>query len=141
MENNKNEIYKNNFKVDKTVKKIELNNVSFSYFNSDEVIFENVNLEIPKNTHTLIMGPNGSGKSTLLGLISGIYFPSVGDVSVFSEKFGFIGPNPLIFEDSLISNIQYGNDKNLDKEIIIKYLKDLDTFKEEKAMIFKENYK
>ena len=133
MENNKNEIYKNNFKVDKTVKKIELNNVSFSYFNSEEVIFENVNLEIPKNTHTLIMGPNGSGKSTLLGLISGIYFPSVGDVSVFSEKFGFIGPNPLIFEDSLISNIQYGNDKNLDKEIIIKYLKDLDTFKEEKS--------
>ena len=134
MENNKNIIYKNNFIIDNKVKKIKLNNVSFSYFNSEEVIFENINLEIPKNSHTLIMGPNGSGKSTLLGLISGIYFPSDGNVNVFSEKFGFIGPNPLIFEGSLISNIQYGNDKSLDEKLVTKYLKDLDTFKEEKAM-------
>ena len=133
MENKKNIIYKNNFIIDNKVKKIKLNNVSFSYFNSEEVIFENINLEIPKNSHTLIMGPNGSGKSTLLGLISGIYFPSDGNVNVFSEKFGFIGPNPLIFEGSLISNIQYGNDKSLDEKLVTKYLKDLDTFKEEKS--------
>tara|TARA_B100000242_G_scaffold294329_1_gene276416 strand:- start:2818 stop:4440 length:1623 start_codon:yes stop_codon:yes gene_type:complete len=133
MENNKNIIFKNNFKLVDNSEKIKLEDVTFSYFNSEESIFENINLEINKNSHTLIMGPNGSGKSTLLGLISGIYFPSNGKVEVFSEKFGFIGPNPLIFDGSLISNIEYGNDMKLDEDLVIKYLKDLDTFKEKKS--------
>ena len=76
MEKNKNLIYKDNYKINNKIRKIKFNNVEFSYFNSDDTIFKNINLEIPKNSHTLIMGPNGSGKSTLLGLISGIYFPS-----------------------------------------------------------------
>ena len=133
MENNKNIMFSSNFKVFENSEKIKLENVTFTYFNSEESIFENINLEIIKNSHTLIMGPNGSGKSTLLGLISGIYFPSKGKVEVFSEKFGFIGPNPLIFDGSLISNIEYGNDIKLDEDLVIKYLKDLDTFKEEKS--------
>ncbi len=133
LENNKNIMFRSNFKLVENSEKIKLENVSFSYFNSEESIFENVNVEIIKNSHTLIMGPNGSGKSTLLGLISGIYFPSNGKVEVFSERFGFIGPNPLIFDGSLISNIEYGNDIKLDEDLVIKYLKDLDTFKEEKS--------
>jgi len=133
MESNKNIMFSSNFKVFENSEKIKLENVTFTYFNSEESIFENINLEIIKNSHTLIMGPNGSGKSTLLGLISGIYFPSKGKVEVFSEKFGFIGPNPLIFDGSLISNIEYGNDIKLDEDLVIKYLKDLDTFKEEKS--------
>ena len=133
MEMNKNKIYKDNYKINNNTKNIEFSNVEFSYFNSDGTIFKNVNLEIPKNSHTLVMGPNGSGKSTLLGLISGIYFPLNGEVNVFSDKFGFIGPNPLIFDGSLISNIQYGNEKKLDEDLVIKYLKELETFKEESS--------
>ena len=76
MEKNKNLIYKDNYKINKQSENIKFNNVEFSYFNSDDTIFNKLNLEIPKNSHTLVMGPNGSGKSTLLGLISGIYFPS-----------------------------------------------------------------
>ncbi len=131
LEKNKNKIFKDNFKLLNDTKGIILKDVNFSYINSEDLIFQNLNLEIPKNSHTLLMGPNGSGKSTLLGLISGIYFPSKGNVSVFSDKFGFIGPNPLIFDGTLLSNIQYGNDKTLEESQIIKYLKDLDTFKEE----------
>ena len=131
MEKNKNLIYKDNYKINKQSENIKFNNVEFSYFNSDDTIFNKLDLEIPKNSHTLVMGPNGSGKSTLLGLISGIYFPSKGEVNIFSNKLGFIGPNPLIFDGSLMSNIQYGNENKLDEELVIKYLKDLETFKEE----------
>ena len=80
---------------------IEFNNVNFKYFNSEENIFENINFKIKKNTHTLIVGPNGSGKSTLMGLISGIYFSQSGKVNSFSDKFGYIGATPLIFDASL----------------------------------------
>ena len=131
MEKNKNLIYKDNYKINKQSENIKFNNVEFSYFNSDDRIFNKLDLEIPKNSHTLVMGPNGSGKSTLLGLISGIYFPSKGEVNIFSNKLGFIGPNPLIFDGTLMSNIQYGNENKLDEELVIKYLKDLETFKEE----------
>ena len=131
MEKNKNLIYKDNYKINKQSENIKFNNVEFSYFNSDDTIFNKLNLEIPKNSHTLVMGPNGSGKSTLLGLISGIYFPSKGEVNIFSNKLGFIGPNPLIFDGTLMSNIQYGNENKLDEEVVIEYLKDLETFKEE----------
>ena len=48
---------------------IIMKDIKFKYFNSDEYIFDNLNLEIEKNKHTIITGPNGSGKSTLLGLI------------------------------------------------------------------------
>ena len=131
LEKNKNKIFKDNFKLVNDSKEIILKDVNFSYVNSEDLIFKNLNITIPKNSHTLLMGPNGSGKSTLLGLISGIYFPSSGNVSVFSDKFGFIGPNPLIFDGTLLSNIQYGNEKILEETQVIKYLKDLDTFKEE----------
>ena len=53
------------------------------------------------------------------------------EINVFQKNL--ICPNPLIFEGSLISNIQYGNDKSLDEKLVTKYLKDLDTFKEEKS--------
>ena len=41
---------------------VELKDVSFKYFNSDEFIFDNLNLSFSKNKHTILTGPNGSGK-------------------------------------------------------------------------------
>ena len=133
MDKNKQFLFKNNYKVDKDQESIKFTNVEFAYINSDVTIFNDLNLKIPKNSHTLIVGPNGSGKSTLLGLISGIYFPSDGEVTSFSSRFGFIGPNPLIFDGTLISNIQYGNEKKLSEEDVLSHLRLLDTFKEDKS--------
>ena len=45
------------------------------------------------------------------------------EVNIFSNKLGFIGPNPLIFDGTLMSNIQYGNENKLDEEVVIEYLK------------------
>ncbi len=114
---------------------IEFNNVNFKYFNSEENIFENINFKIKKNTHTLIVGPNGSGKSTLMGLISGIYFSQSGKVNSFSDKFGYIGATPLIFDASLRENLIYGNKNKINDEDLIESLRELDTFKEEKGYV------
>ena len=73
-------------------------------------IFKNINIEIEKNTHNIIVGPNGSGKSTLLGLLAGILYPESGKIYSYEETFGYIGPVPLIFSETLKYNLTYGNE-------------------------------
>ncbi len=95
---------------------IKLENVSFKYFGSESYIFENINLEIMKDKHTVITGDNGSGKSTLLGLISGILIPDEGTVTISSSKFAYVGATPLIISGTLRDNFIYGNENNISDE-------------------------
>ncbi len=113
-------IFENNYQVKKGIDNaIELRNVSFQYLNSEEKIFSNLNIEFEKNTHTIITGPNGSGKSTILGLISGLYIPNEGITTIFTDKLGYIGVTPLVFEGTLKENLLYGNKRKVeDSEII-----------------------
>tara|TARA_B100001250_G_scaffold67363_3_gene53922 strand:- start:1548 stop:3164 length:1617 start_codon:yes stop_codon:yes gene_type:complete len=88
---------------------VTLKNINFKYFNSDELIFNNLDLSFPKGKHTVLTGPNGSGKSTLLGIICQIYYPEQGEVSLRTEKIGYVGVTPLIVDGSLRENLLYGN--------------------------------
>ena len=110
---------------------IGIDNLTFKYFNSEDYIFESESFKLPKNSHTVITGPNGSGKSTLLGLLSGVFYANSGKVFSFSDRFGYIGATPLIFNSSLYDNLVYGNEEKVNDDELIKYLKLLDTFKEE----------
>lgn len=49
---------------------IVINDLNFKY--NDKIIFENLNLNIKKNTFTTIIGSNNCGKSTLCKIILGI---------------------------------------------------------------------
>lgn len=93
---------------------VDLENISFKYFESNLFIFENITIHIPKNKHTIITGPNGSGKSTLLGLIAGILIPETGSIKLSSDKFGYVGVTPLIISGSLRENLTYGNKNKLE---------------------------
>ena len=120
----------NNFKIiNEDI--IGLKEVSFKYLNSEIEIFENLSFKINRNTHTVITGANGSGKSTLLGLLAGVFYPNDGEIYSFSNKFGYIGATPLIFNSTLLDNIMYGNDLHVEDDKIIEILKTLQTFKEE----------
>tara|TARA_B100001996_G_scaffold74122_1_gene54723 strand:+ start:70 stop:1182 length:1113 start_codon:yes stop_codon:yes gene_type:complete len=110
---------------------IKLENVTFSYFNSDQQTFTALNLEIYKNKHTIITGPNGSGKSTFLGLISGVLYPTNGSVTSFSERYGYVGANPMILNESLRANLVYGNSRDISDEELLKHLKIFKTFENE----------
>ena len=126
---------KNNYIVteDKNKLAIKFENVKFKYFNSEEYIFNGIDLVIKKGTHNIITGPNGSGKSTLLGLLSGVYYANKGKVYTYSDRFGYIGATPLIFTKTLRENLLYGNDKKVSDEILINELKSFDTFKEDSS--------
>ena len=132
IDNNKIELNKENFQIH-SKSSIEVSNLDFGYFNSDVNIYSDINFSIKKDTHVVVTGPNGSGKSTLLGLLSGVLYAQNGTVKSFSDKFGYIGATPMIFEASLLENIMYGNDLSVSNEDIYDYLRILDTFKEEES--------
>ena len=112
---------------------VDIQNVSFKYFNSDDYIFKDITCQIPKNQHTIVTGPNGSGKSTLLGLIAGVLLAEEGKVITSSPRFGYIGATPFIFNDTLRNNLVYGNDKKILDELLIKKLNEFDVFKEQSS--------
>ncbi|NMA86288.1 MAG: energy-coupling factor transporter ATPase [Tissierellia bacterium] len=67
-------------------KMIEIKNVSYEYKSfSDEKIhlaIKDINIDVNKGEHLVILGHNGSGKSTLAKMMNGLLLPSSGDVYV-----------------------------------------------------------
>lgn len=124
--------------VENEIDSVQFKNVSFSYLNSNEVILENIDLNFKKNKHTIITGPNGSGKSTLLGLISGLYIPSSGTVNISSNKLGYIGVTPLVFDGSIKENLMYGNNKTINDDEILDLVSKFSFYSDEKQINLNE---
>jgi ABC-type bacteriocin/lantibiotic exporter with double-glycine peptidase domain len=132
---NSEKIYSHNFIVNNKLNSaISIKDLSFGYYNSKTNIFDNINLEIKKNTHNVITGPNGSGKSTLLGLCSGLLYPQKGSTTTFSSKFGYVGVTPLIITGTLKENLLYGNPKVVSDQELYEYIENFGLFNEENNM-------
>lgn len=63
---------------------IRIENMNKSF--KDVEIFKDFNLEIKKNSFTIISGTSGSGKSTLLNIIGLLDTKDKGDIYLFEEK-------------------------------------------------------
>lgn len=61
---------------------IQFENVSFKYHKSNTLVLKDVSFEIKKGSHIAIVGENGAGKSTLIKLLSGLYQPTSGRITV-----------------------------------------------------------
>ena len=59
-------------------KKLQLENVSYTYPNSDHQSLENINLTIEKGDFIGLIGPSGAGKTTLVDVMLGFLKPSSG---------------------------------------------------------------
>lgn len=97
-------------------KKIDVNNVAFSY--DKELLFSNLNLKINKFQKIGIVGKSGSGKSTLIDLITRILIPNSGKIKLnekseieFNEKpkISYIPQKTGLFSNSIKENIILGN--------------------------------
>lgn len=99
-------------------KKIEVNNMSFSYSGSSrDYVLKNINITIPEHKITAIVGESGSGKTTLVKMLLGIYSPQQGSISIsnipihdinphlWRQKCGAVLQDSFIFSDTIAYNI------------------------------------
>ena len=77
---------------DDRVQDIGIENVSYSYPNSQEPVLNHVDLTLRKGERVALVGPNGAGKTTLARLLLGLYRPQTGIIRV--------GEVPLTNENS-----------------------------------------
>jgi ABC-type bacteriocin/lantibiotic exporter with double-glycine peptidase domain len=101
---------------------ITLNKVYYGFYDSDEHLLKNINLQIKKGEKICISGFNGSGKSLLIQLIAGLYEGFSGSISYNGVSLGswvkedlhkHIGDNLSsedIFKGSLEENISLGKE-------------------------------
>lgn len=69
--------------IDHTKDIIEIQDVSFSYGNSE--VLKNINLSIHRGDYLGLVGGNGAGKTTLLKIILGLLAPDSGTVKLFGQ--------------------------------------------------------
>jgi len=78
-------IFVNTVKADKKVPMIIVNDVTLRY-ESNEIIFEKVNMEIFPGEFIFIVGPSGAGKSSLMRMFYRDVFPSPGRIIIDHEN-------------------------------------------------------
>jgi len=98
---------------------IQLNQVEFSYPNTQRMVLKSVSLEIFKGESVAIVGHSGAGKTTLVDLILGLLTPLKGqvlvdgvdiwsDIKSWRSKIGYIPQTVYVLDSSLAKNIAYG---------------------------------
>lgn len=94
---------------------LELDNVEYSYKNSNGEIFKvgPVSCSFKSGEITFITGGNGSGKSTLAKLVSGLYRPDKGEITLNDERVELeeLSENcSTVFSDYFLFDKLYGID-------------------------------
>ena len=109
---------------------LTLENISYKFTKSGQLILQNINLKLNKGKKYGIVGSSGSGKTTLIDMIFGLLKPSKGKIILngetlnettlmsFQEKIMYISQNNFILNENFMDNILFGNKyskKNLTK--------------------------
>jgi ATP-binding cassette subfamily B protein len=101
---------------------IVLDNISFRYLGSDQLVLKNLSITIPPNKITAIVGVSGGGKTTLMKLLLRFYEPIEGTIKIgnhdlnnvsqksWREKCGVVMQEGYIFNDTIANNIAIGVD-------------------------------
>ncbi|EOQ16565.1 MULTISPECIES: thiol reductant ABC exporter subunit CydC [Bacillus cereus group] len=105
---------------------IELNHVSYSYPDSNEIVLKDVSLQIKAGKKIAILGRSGTGKSTLLKLLTGALSPVNGQVvlngerahtNLLSKYISVLNQKPHLFDTTIGNNVRIGKPEATDEEI------------------------
>ncbi|TVY57487.1 ABC transporter FUM19 [Lachnellula cervina] len=71
-----------------------------------QLILEDINLEVPAGSMTIISGPTGSGKSTLLRAMLGEVVPTEGTIRLSTQRIGYCAQRPWLPSGNIKEVIQ-----------------------------------
>ena len=106
---------------------IEFKNVGFSYIKEKEEFLNNVSFKLKKGQKIGIIGPTGSGKSTIIRLLMRFYDVDNGeiliegknikslDIEEYRNRIGVVLQNDAIMSDTVIENIAFGKEIDLER--------------------------
>jgi len=100
-------------------KKIELQNICFSYQGNNQPVINNVTFEIKKGEIIALVGPNGAGKSTLVRLLCRLYDPDAGSIKLDDNDIKRMEPGEyrkffsVVFQDFMLYNLSAGENIRL----------------------------
>jgi ATP-binding cassette subfamily B protein len=108
---------------------IVFENVDLVYPHSEIKAISNLNLAIKAGQKVLILGKTGSGKSSIAQLITRMYDPTNGKITIdgkdikslplqsFRKSIGYVQQDVFLFSDSIMNNVQFGLTDLTDKKI------------------------
>jgi len=109
---------------------IKMKDITYSYPNSEKLIFEHADLTIPVGTSVGIVGTSGAGKSTVVDILLGLLEVKTGsiyadDVDVkqhyrkWIKNIGYIPQMIFMLDDTIRKNVAFGvpEDKIDDKRL------------------------
>jgi len=100
--------------IDHTHNIIELQHISFSYDNHDNVL-EDISFALHKGDYLGIIGPNGGGKTTLLKIMLGLLKPTSGTIKLFGHdidkfkdwsKIGYVPQKVAYFDNNFPATVE-----------------------------------
>jgi len=111
---------------------IDFQNVCFKYPSRPNVqIFKDLSLSIPSGKTVALVGESGSGKSTVIALLERFYDTDSGKilfddvelhalkVSWLRQQVGLVAQEPVLFNDTIRTNIAYGKQGEASEEEIV----------------------
>ena len=111
--------------LQKEIKKIEFKNVKLKYENS--YALNNINIDMKNGDNIALVGDSGGGKSTFINMLLRFYDPNDGTVLVNDENIkeftlsslkhhiSLVSQRVYIFQDTLASNVAYGQEVDEEK--------------------------
>ncbi|CAB0002317.1 unnamed protein product [Nesidiocoris tenuis] len=108
---------------------IEFKNVYFQY-TPGKPIFKDLSFTIPAGKKIAIVGGSGSGKSTITRLLYRFYEPDSGEILIggtnikdldlnnLRKSIAIVPQDSVLFHDTLLYNLKYGNLEKSDEEAI-----------------------
>ena len=108
---------------------VDFNHVSFSY-DGEKKIINDVSFTAAAGKTVALIGETGGGKSTILKMLSRFYDPTEGAILIdgqdirtvtlhsLRENIGVVPQDPMLFNDTILSNLRYAKLNATDNEII-----------------------